>query len=109
MFENVKIGKWTRNPPPPLIDRVLRSIRISTCLSVLQYAFRAATEEHLVKISILFIQTYRSQRVLARSGDLTPLSCVARRALSSGGTRVAEFSRERRALMGPVDAGPLKS
>ena len=81
----------------------------STCLFVLPYAFRAATKVNLVGLEVLFIHTSRSSRVLARWGDPTPLSCAACRALSNGGTRVAEIWAESLALMGCIGPDPLKS
>ena len=82
---------------------------LSTCLFVLQFTLQAATKVDHLGPSVLFIHPPRSSRVLARTGDPTPPSCVACRGLSNGATPVPGFWPEGSALMGCRAADPLKS
>ena len=93
-----------------LIDNhLLMKFYFSTCLFVLQFVFKAAIKVDLPGPAVLFLHTPRSSRVLARTGDPTPLSCAACRGLSNGATPVPGFWPEGSALMGCRAADPLKS
>ena len=75
LMENFKFRYQSQNKTKSFLLKI--SQHISTCLFVLQYAFRAATKVNLVGLEVLFIHTSRSSRVLARWGDPTPLSCAS--------------------------------